>query len=244
MVQLRARLPMCVRALLAVMRSLPDHAIHQLDELRSTLFGLLQRCLVDGRPGAVSPSALPFWRLQHGEHACGSHADSRSESRSHDLQATRADSSESGPMANGGADAAKDTPMEVREVLLMATCSLLEALAASGPVSTTHIYILKSVLPNWGTHMMLRNMLQDASKADDDPAQSAAESTHAASPIGRVGQTYPAYTPASGSLLPYCAHDNVSLTCIFVPLIDFPAPPSLHMMPCLLGVSQMPRQWS
>ncbi len=32
------------------------------------------------------------------------------------LQAPRADSSESGPMANGSADAAKDTPMEVREV--------------------------------------------------------------------------------------------------------------------------------
>ena len=44
---------MCVRALLAVMRSLPDHAIHQLNELRTTLFGLLQRCLVDGRPAQV-----------------------------------------------------------------------------------------------------------------------------------------------------------------------------------------------
>ena len=53
MVQLRARLPMCVRALLAVMRSLPDHAIHQLNELRTTLFGLLQRCLVEGRPAQV-----------------------------------------------------------------------------------------------------------------------------------------------------------------------------------------------
>lgn len=47
---------MCVRALLAVMRSLPDHAIHQLDELRSTLFGLLRRCLVDGRPAPVRAS--------------------------------------------------------------------------------------------------------------------------------------------------------------------------------------------
>ncbi len=44
---------MCVRALLAVMRSLPDHAIHQLNELRTTLFGLLGRCLVDGRPAQV-----------------------------------------------------------------------------------------------------------------------------------------------------------------------------------------------
>ena len=70
---------MCVRALLAVMRSLPDHAIHQLDELRSTLFGLLQRCLVNGRPGAVSPSALPFWRLQHWKCASGSTEDSRSQ---------------------------------------------------------------------------------------------------------------------------------------------------------------------
>ena len=139
---------MCVRALLAVMRSLPDHAIHQLDELRSTLFGLLQRCLVDGRPGAVSPSALSLCRLQHGRHASGSTDDSRSELRLHDLQATRADSSESGPMANGSADAAKDTPMEVREVLLMATCSLLEALAASGQVSTMHACIFDSVLPN------------------------------------------------------------------------------------------------
>ena len=78
MVQLRARLPMCVRALLAVMRSLPDHAIHQLDELRSTLFGLLQRCLVDGRPGAVSPPAVTSCRLQHGEHACGSTTYNRS----------------------------------------------------------------------------------------------------------------------------------------------------------------------
>ena len=69
---------MCVRALLAVMRSLPDHAIHQLDELRSTLFGLLQRCLVDGRPGAVSSSALSLWRLQHGMHASGSTANGRS----------------------------------------------------------------------------------------------------------------------------------------------------------------------
>ena len=117
MVQLRARLPMCVRALLAVMRSLPDHAIHQLDELRSTLFGLLQRCLVDGRPGAVSPSALPVWRLQHGMHASRRTEDSRSQLRLHDLQATtRADSSESGPLANGSTDAAKDIPMEVREV--------------------------------------------------------------------------------------------------------------------------------
>ena len=115
MVQLRARLPMCVRALLAVMRSLPDHAIHQLDELRSTLFGLLQRCLVDGRPGAVRLSALPLL-LQHGKHSSGSTADSSYEMESHAVQATRAYSSDSGLMADGSTDAAKDTPMEVREV--------------------------------------------------------------------------------------------------------------------------------
>ena len=90
-------------------------------------------------------------------------------------------------------------------------------------------------------HVTVRNMLQDASKADDDPAQSAAESTHAASTIVRVGHSYPAYT-ASGSLLPCCAHNNVSLTCIFMPPIDFPAPISLHMMPCLLRILQMLRQ--
>ena len=90
--------------------------------------------------------------------------------------------------------------------------------------------------------MTVRNMLQDASKAENDPAQSVAESTHAASPIDRVGRTYPAHTTAPGSLLPYCAHDNVSLTCIFVPLINFPAPPRLHMMPCLLHILQMLRQ--
>ena len=49
--------------------------------------------------------------------------------------------------------------------------------------------------------MMLRSVLQDATKADDDPAQSAAESTHAASTIDRVWDTHPAYTDSS-SLLP------------------------------------------
>ncbi len=49
-VQLRARLPLCVRALLTVMRGLPEHAISQVQELRATLTGLLHRCLIEGRP--------------------------------------------------------------------------------------------------------------------------------------------------------------------------------------------------
>lgn len=49
-VQLRARLPLCVRALLTVMRGLPDHAISQVQELRDTLTGLLHRCIIEGRP--------------------------------------------------------------------------------------------------------------------------------------------------------------------------------------------------
>ena len=58
---------MCVRALLAVMRSLPDHAIHQLNELRTTLFGLLQRCLVEGRSAQVG------WGLSRTHSHCTEH---------------------------------------------------------------------------------------------------------------------------------------------------------------------------
>ncbi|BDA47386.1 probable transcription-associated protein 1 [Coccomyxa sp. Obi] len=59
-VQLRARLPLCVRALLTVMRGLPDHAISQVQELRDTLTGLLNRCIIEGRPLPTPAQARSF----------------------------------------------------------------------------------------------------------------------------------------------------------------------------------------
>ena len=70
-VQLRARLPLCVRALLTVMRSLPDHAISQVQELRDTLTGLLHRCIIEGRPLPTPVQARSFCLLLHyEEHTC------------------------------------------------------------------------------------------------------------------------------------------------------------------------------
>lgn len=45
MAQLRARLPLCVRALLTLMRVLPPHAAAEQRRLREMLDTLLSRCL-------------------------------------------------------------------------------------------------------------------------------------------------------------------------------------------------------
>lgn len=73
MVQLRARLPLCVRALLTVMRGLPEHAISQVQELRATLCGLLNRCLIEGRP--LPPPVRPLLQalLRKAPELCSGH---------------------------------------------------------------------------------------------------------------------------------------------------------------------------
>ena len=48
--QLRARLPLCVRALLTLMRVLPAHAAAEQRRLRETLDTLLSRCLPPAPP--------------------------------------------------------------------------------------------------------------------------------------------------------------------------------------------------
>ncbi len=58
--QLRARLPLCVRALLTLMKVLPPHAAAEQRRLRETLDVLLSRCLPpapDAEPQAASSGA-------------------------------------------------------------------------------------------------------------------------------------------------------------------------------------------
>lgn len=55
--QLRARLPLCVRALLALVRVLPPHAAAEQRRLRETLTTLLTRCLPPAQPDSAEASA-------------------------------------------------------------------------------------------------------------------------------------------------------------------------------------------